>query len=113
MPAATMTSNAASAIRCVRPSTTVVVFSVNGVGGGTVATAGLLGEVTGVPGLVAAGRAAGIADEVRIAVGVRCGTVMSMSSGSPGGVGVESVGISPSACGVTAEINAARNSSAL
>ncbi len=113
MPATTMTSNAASAMRCRRPSTTVVVFSVSGVGGGTVATTGLMGEVTGVPGLAAAGRTAGIADEVRIGVGVRCGTVMSISSGSPGGVGVESVGSSPSACGVTAETSAARNSSAL
>ena len=112
MPAATMTSNAARAIRCVRPSTTVVVFSGNGVGGRTVATTGRTGEVIGT-GLVADGGTPEIADEARIAVGVRCGTVMSMSSANPGGVGVESVGISPSAWGVTADTNAPRNSSAL
>ena len=42
----------------------------------------------------------------RCDVGVRCGCVRSTSSVRPGGVGVASVGISPSACGVTAASSA-------
>ena len=112
MPAATITSRAPIATRCVRPSTTVVVLSGSGVlvGVGGADTAVRTGELTGVVGLTVPPETAA---DARSAVGVRCGAVMSGSSVSPGGVGVESVGMSPRACGVTAAASAPRNSSAL
>ena len=112
IPAATITASAAIPNKCLRPSTTVVVLSGSGVLVG-VGDAGIAGRAVWLTGVVGLGVEDAIAAAARIAVGVRCGTVISRSSEIPGGVGVASVGISPSPCGVTAAINAERNSSAL